>query len=286
MKPAQPTLLDHIHELRLRFLLSAVVFAAGAALGYVFRGPVILFLQRPLHESLYYTTPMGSFEFVMQICGVVGLLVALPVIIYNLLRFIEPALSRQLSTRLLVGVVGLSFALAVAGAGFAYYVSLPAALHFFGSVGTSHLQPLISVDQYFRFVFAYLATFALVFQLPLILLLADHVTPLGPRGLRKWRKLVVVLAFAVALVSPSAPDPLSQVILALPIILLYEASLAIIWVRAACRGSTRARVEQTVPSRPVVARATTAVQTRVVALDLRPRAHSAVATPRIDLRSL
>ncbi len=227
--------MDHVRELRGRLLWCAAVFAVGAVAGYLLRGPIITFLQRPLHQTLYYTTPMGSFEFVMQVCAVVGLMAALPMVVFHLLRFLEPALPKRLSAGLLATVVTLSFGLAVSGAAFAYCVSLPAALHFFGSVGASHLRPLISIDQYARFVFAYLATFAVVFQLPLLLLLLDHITPLGPKALRKWRKLVVVAAFAIALITPSAPDPLSQLILALPIILLYEVSLAAVWLRARAR---------------------------------------------------
>ena len=247
-KTAQSTLMDHLNELRGRLLCTVGVFIIGAAVGYLVRVDIIRYLQSPLHESLYYTTPTGSFEFVMQVSGLIGLIAALPVLVYNLLRFLEPALPQRLSKAMLALVVVLSFALAMTGVAFAYYVSLPTALHFFGSIGSNTLRPLISIEQYFRFVFAYLTTFAVVFQLPLLILLLDRMTPLSPGGLRKGRKFVVAGAFGVALIMPSAPDPISQIILALPIIILFEASLAVVWVR-----SLQRRPGKTAPSTNPVA---------------------------------
>jgi sec-independent protein translocase protein TatC len=124
---------------------------------------VITFLQRPLHEQLYYTSPTASFEFVMQVCLLCGFLSALPMFLYNTLRFIEPAFERCFSRQLLLTVIGSSLLLAAAGLTFGYYLTLPFALKFFSSVGTSSLHPLITVNEYFSFVVGYLATFAIVF---------------------------------------------------------------------------------------------------------------------------
>ncbi len=228
--PAQ-TALDHLHELRRRVSWSAGMMAVGGFLAYFGRGSIIHYLQQPLHEQLFYTSPTGGFEFVMQVCLLGGCLFALPTIVFHLLRFIEPAFEKKLSRRsILVLVVG-SCLLTVAGSAFAFYVSLPAALNFFNQVGTSNLHPLISVNRYFNFVVSYVTTFAVVFQLPLILLLIDSAHPLDPPSLGRWRKWVILGSFAVALVLPSAPDPLSQLILALPMIILYEVSLALLRFR-------------------------------------------------------
>lgn len=280
----------HLQELRRRLLATVAVVIAGGVIGYLYRGELIALLQRPLGEKLFYTSPMGSFNFVMQLCLLVGFLIALPVLTFNLLRFIEPAFQRTFGSRTVVGVITASLALTIAGAAFAYYVSLPAALHFFGTVGTGSLQPLISIDQYFSFVLSYLATFAIVFQLPLLLLFVNRITPLGPGALRKWRKFVFVGAFAIAIIIPSAPDPLSQVILALPIILLYEISIALIWIANRKRNRSRASA-QTAPS---VARVVTPPPTRQVVptavptgrvLDLRNHRPVGRDTGMLDLRT-
>jgi sec-independent protein translocase protein TatC len=226
----QLTFAEHLHELRRRLLGSVLVMVAGGSVGYTFRSPIIHFLQKPLKQQLYYTSPTGSFEFVMQISLLVGLLCALPILLYNILRFIEPAFKRRFSNKLIFGLMSSSIGLAFAGLAFGYYVSLPPALHFFNQVGTSNLHPLISVNEYFSFVLNYLGAFALTFQIPLVLLFANHIRPFGPGGINKWRKYVIVAAFGIAIVLPSAPDPLSQVILAAPIIVLYEISNVLIWI--------------------------------------------------------
>lgn len=226
-----PTLIDHIVELRWRLTKVVALFGVGAVLGYLVRGNIIQALEKPLGQELYFTSPTGSFEFIMQVCGLAGLVIALPVLIYQILRFIEPALSRPLKLRLILTVVASSYFLAAMGMLFAYYVGLPSALKFFSSVGTEHLQAMITIDKYFRFVMSYMVTFALAFQLPLLLLLIDHFTPLGPKKLRKWRKFVIVGAFTIALLTPVAPEPVTQMILAAPIIALYEFSVILIWFR-------------------------------------------------------
>ncbi len=218
------TVREHLQELRRRLLYPAGIMIMGSLVAYVFRQPIIRFLRQPLNQPLYYTSPTGSFEFVMQVCLLVGLLLALPVLCYNLIRFTEPAFRQALNRKHIAVILTSSFVLCLTGAAFAYYISLPAALHFFGLVGTADLQALISVDQYMRFLTTNLALFATLFQLPLVFLAINHFTPLSPRQFSSWRKYTIIGAFAVALILPTAPDPVSQLIIALPIIGLFELS--------------------------------------------------------------
>ena len=246
----QITLMDHVSELRRRLVWCVCVFFAGGLAAYNWRGVIIAFMQTPLHQQLYYTSPAGSFNVIMQICAIIGIIIALPVLTFHLLRFIEPALSRPLPKRLIASTMAGSFILALGGAAVAFYLSLPIALHFFSTVGAGQLQALISVDQYFRFVFTYLAIFAVIFQLPLVLMIIDHIFPLGPGTLGKWRRYVIVGAFLVGLLTPTTPDPLSQLILALPIIILYELTIVAIWLRSRRR---RKLAPVTVEAAPVAA---------------------------------
>lgn len=214
----------------------AGILLVGGAAGYFFRSPIIAILQRPLGQDLFYTSPTGSFEFLMRVCLLVGFLVALPAIIYHLLRFIEPALPKHLSRRLITVVITASFGLMCAGVAFGYFISLPTALHFFNHVGDGDLKALITADRYFTFVVNYLGIFAAVFQLPLLLLFINRLTPLPPDKLGKYRKHVIVGSFVLALLTPTTPDPLSQLILALPVIALYEISIWLIWAVNRRRG--------------------------------------------------
>ena len=102
--PAVPAI-HHLYELRSRLFVFMIVLILGSALGYFVRGPIIVFLQHPLGEQLYYTSPQGSFDFVMRISLLVGFLIALPVLSFQILRFIEPALKSTFSRRFLWLVV-------------------------------------------------------------------------------------------------------------------------------------------------------------------------------------
>lgn len=217
--------IQHLQELRARLAWSALVLGLGATAGYVWREAILNWLQTPLHATLYYTNVTGAFEFLMQACLLVGAIVAMPVLVYNLVAFIRPALPRPVSNRQIVGVVAASCLLTVSGVLFAYYVSLPAVLHFLRTIDVQHLHPLIAADSYLSFVMSYLAVFAAMFQLPLLVLFIDRITPIPPAALRKWRRWVIIGAFAAALILPIAPDPVSQVMLALPVVVLYEISL-------------------------------------------------------------
>src|ERR1700685_624179 len=116
--------MEHVHELRRRLMVSAAVLAAGACFGYLIRNEVLTWLQAPLHGTLYYSQVMGAFNFLMQACLLVGLLPAIPVLVYNLIAFVRPALPKPLSAGQVAGIVLASCALAIGGAAFAYYVSL------------------------------------------------------------------------------------------------------------------------------------------------------------------
>ncbi|HSX01273.1 MAG TPA: twin-arginine translocase subunit TatC, partial [Candidatus Saccharimonas sp.] len=221
-------------------------------LAYIWRQPLIELMRRPLGQPLFYTSPTAGFNFVMELCLLAGFLLALPVLCYQLVRFIEPVFTQRLRGRDIVRLISTSSVLVLAGVAFGYYLSLPAALRFFTLVGSNDLRPLISADQYLRFLLSHLAIFAAAFQLPLLLLVINRFTPLDPRRLGRARRYVIVGAFALALIVPWAPDPLSQLILALPIIALYELSILLV------RLSNRHRLTD-LPPPPVIPRLKPAV---------------------------
>jgi len=117
----------------------------------------------------------------------------------------------------------------VTGVSFAYFVSLPAALYFLGEFGSAQVQSLISTDAYFSFVTRYLLGFGILFQLPLILLLVNAISPMSPRHLMWYQRYVIVLSFVLAAIITPTPDPLNQAIMAVPVILLYQVSVLGIW---------------------------------------------------------
>lgn len=219
----------HINELRSRLGWCLAALVAGAGLGYLWRTWLLHIVVSPLNEKLYYTSPGGGFSLIIQICLGFGVVVAIPVALYHALRFIGPALPKY-PTRFIAGSLAASCLLVCLGVGFAYFVTLPAALHFLHEFSSDQVEALITSDTYLSFVAIYLAGFAILFQLPLLLLLANTVVPLPPKKLMGYVKWVILAAFIVAAVLTPTPDPFNQSIMAVPIVLLYVLSIGLVWL--------------------------------------------------------
>lgn len=219
----------HIAELRSRLFICVTVLLAGTMVGYALRDTLLHVLVAPLDQPLYYTSPGGGFNFIIQLCLAFGFLWAIPVVIFHILRFVEPILPHQ-RNRLIATSLVASCLLMAAGISFAYLVSLPAALQFLNGFSSREVSALISTDTYLSFVVTYLAAFALLFQLPLILLVVNTITPLPPRTLLGKLKWVVLAAFVVAAVITPTQDPVNQAIMAGPMIGLYLAACGGIWL--------------------------------------------------------
>lgn len=229
------TVAEHIQELRSRLIWTILFLVAGAVIGYLINDSLIAILQRPLNDTLYYTTPGGAFSFIIKVCTVFGLIVALPMLIYQTFAYFGPLIRTKTKTTF-VSYVIVSCLLAVGGMAFAYFISLPAALHFLVNFGnTSDIQSLITANEYFNFVLTYIAGFAVLFQVPLIVLLIDTVKPMPPSSLLKALRYIVLVSFIVAAVLTPTPDPMNQALMAGPIIILYLLSVLIVALRALFR---------------------------------------------------
>lgn len=227
---ASQTFSDHLYELWRRLAFCLLVLIAGGVFGYIERQFIISKFEAPLHMPLYYTSPSGAFEFIMQVSVVIGVFFALPVFVYNLLRFIEPAFSsRRISRRKMLLLIVSSLALAAGGVVFAYTIILPMSFHFFSGFNNGLFKPLISINEYFSFAMSCLISFAIIFQLPLVMLFINSIRRFPPGKLRRYRRHVIVGSFVLALVLPFTYDPLTQFVMALPIVLLFELSLLLVW---------------------------------------------------------
>jgi sec-independent protein translocase protein TatC len=165
----------------------------------------------------------------------VGIFVMIPITVYNLVMFTQPALREKLSRLRVYSTTLASLLLASLGAAFGFFVIIPLALKFFFKFQVDGLVALISADEYLRFVVSVVITFILIFQLPLIISFIDHISPLQPKKLFKAEKFIVIGSLVVALLVPFALDPAVQFMIASPIIILYNLSIGIVllqrWVR-------------------------------------------------------
>lgn len=221
-------LLDHIRELQRRLLISFTAMVLAGTLVYFFYTPILDFLRSPLNAPLFYSTPAGSFSFVMKICFMGALAIAIPVIVFNLIMFVRPAFADHIPLRRVIITSTMSAILAFAGAAFGFYYILPGALHFFAGFQVSGLSALISADSYLGFVTNVIITFILVFQIPLLVGFIDRIKPLDPRKLIKNEKWVILASLIIAVLVPFAFDLVTTLLIALPIVVLYNLSIIII----------------------------------------------------------
>ncbi len=241
--------IEHVYELRRRLLWCCLAFFIGGSIGYALYDPLLKLVQQPIGQTLYFTSPTGGFNFVFKVCATFGLLVALPVIIYHLLKFVEPITKK--GTRVtIISYLIWSINLAWAGILFGYFVSLPAALHFLTRFGGDSIQSLITADEYFSFALAYIVGFALLFQLPLLVLFINRINPLNPGGMMRAQRYVILVSFIVAAILTPTPDPLNQLIMALPVVLLYQFSIALIWLVNRNKSTNSALEVHSKPAKP------------------------------------
>ncbi len=229
MTPSE-TFHDHVQELRRRLLWIILAVGISAGVAYWLRLPLINILQKPLGAPLYYTSPAGSFNFVLKLSMIIGTFIALPMVVYQLLGFIRPALPIKLKKGKMIRVIASSFLLALAGIAFGFFIMIPMSLHFFGEYASAQIQPLISANEYLSFVTNNLILFALAFQIPLVILFINWIRPIKPGKLLRYQRHIIVGSFALALILPFTYDPISQFIVAIPIVFLYYLSALLLWI--------------------------------------------------------
>jgi sec-independent protein translocase protein TatC len=216
------TLKDHIKELRNRSFCVALVFLVGSSLAYNYRDPLIKFMLQPLDgQKLVYLNPGGGFSFIFQVTMYVGIALAIPVLLYNLYRFVAPILPKQ-ARRSSALVLFSSIFLLIAGMTFGYVYAIPGALKFLTAFAGDYISASLTADSYLNFVLAYTAGLGILFQLPLILVFVHWIHPLTPGGLLKFERYAVVIAFVLAALITPTPDVINQAVIAAPIIVMYQ----------------------------------------------------------------
>ncbi len=220
----------------------------------MFQDAIINFLMHPLgSQKLIYLTPIGGFNFLFKISLYVGLMLAIPMIVYQLYGFLRPLMHVHRKRTVFLFIFS-STLLAGSGICFAYFISLPAALHFLTSFDIRNVSAMLTVDSYLAFVITYLLGFAALFQIPLILLIINTIRPMPPRRLMKSQRYVVLVAFVIAAIISPTPDVTNQTILAIPIIAMYQVGVVAVWLQSRSKRSRIMRQnKQQITPRPVPA---------------------------------
>lgn len=222
---ANMTLVRHLDELRTRLIRSLIAVGLCSGVSYFFIDEIMAFLMRPAGK-LYYMQPTEAFFTYFKVALFAGFLLSLPFVLYHVWAFFLPALTPR--ERALIGVlVPTSAALFLAGLAFSYAFVLPIAIRFFLDFASDTLQPMLSIGRYFDFIVMFLLPFGCIFELPLVIMVLAKLGFISSAFLRQKRRLVILLSFVIgALVSP--PDVVSQTMIAVPMVLLYELSVLIV----------------------------------------------------------
>lgn len=235
--PTELTFLEHFYELRKRLFWVVLTLVAASALGFQYKDELIAVVMAPLHgQKLIYLTPAGGFSFIFTLSIYFGALLTIPVIVYNIYRFLQPLLGKS-SRRLVAVLITLSIALAAGGAAFGYFVTVPGAINFLSEFAGDAVTPSLTAESYLNFVVAYVLGLAALFQLPLLLFLVDHIRPIPPGMLSSTQRYVIIAATILAAVITPTPDAVNMMVVAIPIILVYEVGVLVVFMRRQVRRS-------------------------------------------------
>ncbi len=219
----------HLEELRRRLIICFAAIGVCFAISYVFSKRLFELLMQPLlaamppEEKLIYTGLPEAFFTYLKVAFLAGVLLAIPVIMYQLWMFVAPGLYDK-EKRLLLPIVFLSSVFFVGGALFGYFVVFPFGFNFFMGFASDYVRPLPSMKEYLSFSAKLLFAFGIVFELPLFVTFLAKLGIVDVQFLKTKRKYAILLFFIFgAILTP--PDVITQIMMAAPLMLLYEVSI-------------------------------------------------------------
>lgn len=216
------TILEHLDELRQRLMVVVIALLIGVILGTFVTPPALKLLVAPLGEQVPIAiSPTEAPAVFFKVAIVIGLVIAMPVIMYELFQFARPGLELHERRYVLVGAPAASLSFA-AGVIFAALVLLPAALPFLQGFLVGIVEQRYSIDRYVSFVSSILLWAGVVFETPLVMYFLAKLGVVNHEGFAKARRLVVIGAAAGAAIITPTTDPVNMLLVMVPFMLLYE----------------------------------------------------------------
>lgn len=230
---------DHLEELRWRVVKAFAGIVVGAVVCWIFIDwimddvllrPITTLNtslapgQQPIH--LQNLKPFGQVFLYMQVALIGGVILSIPNVLYQLWAFIAPGLMPR-ERRYIKSIVFFSSFCFLAGIAFAYFVMLPAAMTFFAGFGTSTIENNIAINEYMSFIISVMLAAGVVFELPMVSWFLSLLGILTPAFMRHYRRHSIVVIFVLAAILTPGTDPVSQVLLAIPLLVLYELSIGV-----------------------------------------------------------
>lgn len=215
----------HLAELRKRIIWSVVAIGLGFLATFQFADRIIKFVARPLEFQPVFLAPTEAFWVSMKVAMIAGLFLALPVVLYQVWAFVSPGLlPHERRYALPFVIIGTIFF--AGGGAFAHWVVIPFAVKFLVGFGEARgLTPMISVGNYVDFILKFTLAFGLVFETPLAITLAARMGLVTPQFLAKNRKYAVLINFVIAAILTPTPDAFNMLLMAGPLLVLYEVGI-------------------------------------------------------------
>jgi sec-independent protein translocase protein TatC len=224
------TFLEHLEELRWRIIWALLGLVIGTIICFIFIDFLVdTVLLRPARNSgahLQNLKPFGQLFLYFQVALIGGVILSLPNIFYQLWKFIAPALKKS-ERKYISAIVIFTSLCFLCGIVFAYFVMLPLTLKFAAQFGSSTITNQFAIDEYMNIIISVMLGAGLIFELPMVSFFLTKLGILKPQFMQKYRRhAIVIIMVAAAFLTPGT-DPVSQIILAVPLLLLYEISILI-----------------------------------------------------------
>jgi sec-independent protein translocase protein TatC len=218
-------LLDHLVELRKRLMISAIGILVAAIAAFSFSDEILAWLVTSLDQELVFLSPTEAFWVSLKISLVAGLLIALPLVLYQTWKFVAPGLYRS-ERRYAAGFVIVSSVFFAAGLAFCGFVALPFALKFLIAFGVERgIKPMISAQLYVDFALKFYLAFGVIFELPLAVTLASRMGLVTPAVLSRNRRYAFLVNAILAAVLTPTSDLFNMAIMLVPLTVLYEVGI-------------------------------------------------------------
>ena len=230
---SQMSFLEHLEELRWRLIKSIISILLGGMISFLFIDEILQFLISPIKglsspPDLQVLKVQGMFMIKWGVALLGGIVLSIPVLTYQLAKFIGPGLHKN-EKKIMFPLVFFSYLAFLIGVVFAFVVLIPYSLNFFTSMGMVEVNNNFSINYYFSFITMLLLGSGVIFELPIVVFILSSIGILTPAFMRYYRRhAIVFILFLSAFITP--PDPISLIFMSIPLAILYEISIAVSWM--------------------------------------------------------
>jgi len=222
------TFLEHLEELRWRVVYSLIGLVLGTIVAWIFIEPLVEYIlltpARVAEIKLQNLRPFGQLFLYFQVAIIAGLVLSIPNLFFQIWKFISPALKSN-EKKYVTAIVVFSTFCFLAGIVFAYFIMLPVALNFAASFGSTEIENNFAINEYMSIIISVMLAAGVVFELPMLSFFLSKIGIITPAFMRKYRRHAIIIILIIAAVLTPTVDPVGQLLLAIPLVFLYEISI-------------------------------------------------------------